>query len=182
MTGSVSNLLQIHMLLAVARLGEMDLLGWWNSRGFSEAGQYVLGGAFPRTSLLSGLELAVVAAAARHDDDLKRATAVHLFSAQFPFKRLAIHWLGEQKLAKTLDPCVDRLRTWTKETGCRELLEVAAVGPPSGELVGSGRRLGSLSGKDLKRSEQMEKVARSLAACYAHPESPFHFPYYDLTP
>jgi hypothetical protein len=97
--GDGSDELGIRLLLAVARLGEADLFGWWNSRGFSEAGRYVLGGAFPRTWVADALELAVLSAAARHEHELKRPTAIHLFSDQFPWKRLAHHWLAGQAVA-----------------------------------------------------------------------------------
>jgi hypothetical protein len=91
----VDNGLGVRLLLAVARLGEADLFGWWNSRGFSEAGRYLLGRSFPRTWSVNALQLAVVSAAARHEEELKRPSAVHLFSDQLPFKRLVGQWLVE---------------------------------------------------------------------------------------
>jgi hypothetical protein len=170
----------VRLLLAVARLGEADLSGWWNSRGCSEAGQYVLGGAFPRTWPVTALQLAVVSAAIRHDDELKRPSAVHLFSDQLPFKRLAIHWLGEQKLARQPDPLVKALAAWTKDRACRELAEWAG-GPPKGELVGPGRRLGALSQKEIGQPDQLERVARALAGCYPGESNVVRLPYYDMT-
>jgi hypothetical protein len=159
----------------------VDLFGWWNSRGFSEAGRYVLSGTFPRTWPVSALQLAVVSAAARHEDDLKRPSAVHLFSDQLPFKRLATHWLGEQKLVKELDPLVTQLEAWNRTSALRQLSEWAAVEASPGEVVGSGRRLEALSRKDLTRPDRLEKVARLLAACYARLDNPLRFPYFDLT-
>ena len=74
----------IDLLLGVARLGEAGLRGWWQSHGLDQAGQYVLGGSFPRTWRCAALELAIASAKRRHEETLGRPTALHLFSDELP--------------------------------------------------------------------------------------------------
>ncbi len=78
------------LVLGVARLGEMDLAGWWSTHGLDHTGRYVLAKAFKRTWRSAALELDLVSAARRHDDALTgRRTALHLFSDELPFRRWA---------------------------------------------------------------------------------------------
>jgi hypothetical protein len=172
----------VRLVLGVSRLGEADLFGWWGSRGCSEAGRYVLGGAFPRTWAVSALQLAVISAALRHEEELKGPKAVHLFSDQLPFKRLALHWLGEQKLAAEPDALVARLQGWNKDTACADLAEWAALPPPAGEPLGPGQRLGAVPAGDLQQPGPREQVARTLAAWYAWAAGTLRLPYYDRSP
>jgi len=58
------------LVVAVARLGEADLAGWWRSHGLDSVGEYVLPDLFPRTAIVAGAELAVLSAAKRHADAL----------------------------------------------------------------------------------------------------------------
>jgi hypothetical protein len=142
----------------------------------------VLGGAFPRTWPVSALELAVLSAAFRHDEALSRPSAVHLFSDQLPFKRLALHWLAEQKRTAEPDPLIARLQRWTREVACRDLEEWAQATAPAGESLGPGQRLGAVYRDDLGRPQTREQLARALAAGYVRPASPPRLPYYDLNP
>jgi hypothetical protein len=170
----------VRLVLGVARLGETDLFGWWSSRGCSEAGRYVLGGAFPRTWAVSALHLAVLAASLRHQEELNRPNALHLFSDQLPFKRLALHWLGEQKLAVHADALVNRLRDWNKDSAPAELAEWAGVPPPTGEALGTWQRLGAVSRGELGNAGARDALARKLAAWYARIGGPLRLAYFDL--
>ena len=111
---------RIALALGVARLGEMDLRGWWRSHGVTQAGRYVLQRAFARTWRHTALELDVLSAARRHDDILGRPTALHLFSDQLPFRRLAGAWLAEGKTDGS-GLLLDRLQGWTLEQAIGDL-------------------------------------------------------------
>ncbi|MCZ7537845.1 MAG: BrxE family protein [Acidimicrobiia bacterium] len=79
----------LRLVLAVARLGEVDLKGWWRSHGVDRSGSFVLRRAFPRSWAAAGLELDLLSATRRHADALsRRSTALHLFSDELPFR----HW------------------------------------------------------------------------------------------
>jgi len=171
----------VKLLLAVARLGEADLFGWWRSQGLTQAGEYVLGNTFPRTWKWSALEGSVLSAARRHEEVLGRPTALHLFSDRLPAMRWAIGWLREQKVARTQDGFLSRLRAWTRERALRDTAEWAGVQPPKGETVAEGRRLGVVATRDLHVPDRCENLVRLLAAAYTdQPPEEFRYPYFDL--
>lgn len=168
----------IDLVLGVARLGETSLRGWWQSHGLDQAGQYVLSGAFPRTWRWAALELAIASAKRRHEDALGRPSALHLFSDELPFRRLASAWLAEQKTGG--DPSrVDELANWTTETAEESLREWAGA-PSTSEVVGSGLLLGRLSADDIQDPETLISVAKRLAAGYVDQAEDFRAPYFDL--
>lgn len=171
----------VRLLLGIARLGEADLLGWWRSRGLTEAGEYVLGGALPRTWAWSALEGDVLSAAERHEEVLGRPTVLHLFSDRLPVKRWTLGWLREQKVAGSTDGFLSRIRGWSRETARRDIAEWAAIPPPEGEVLAEGLRLGSLSERDLQAADRVEGVIRVLAAAYVDQSEALRFPYFDLT-
>lgn len=170
----------IRLVLGIARLGEADLLGWWRSRGLTDAGQYVLGDALPRTWLLSALELDVLSAATRHDEVLKRPSALHLFSDELPAKRWALSWIREHKVEADPNGLVERLRGWDLEAARRDLSAWSAVTAPVAEDLGQSRRLGVISRKALEDPVQFDAVARTLTAGYLGQGPDLRFPYYDL--
>jgi hypothetical protein len=171
----------VKLLLAVARLGEADLFDWWRSRGLAQAGEYVLGSAFPRTWQWSALEGSVLSAARRHEEVLGRPTALHLFSDRLPAMRYAIGWLREQKVAGSHDGLLSSLRAWTREIAPRDMAGWAAVQPPKGELVAEGRRLGVVATQDLQAPDRCENLIRLLAAAYAdQPREELRYPYFDV--
>lgn len=169
------------LVLAVARLGEADLFGWWRSRGLSEAGAYVLGSALPRTWAWSALEADVLSAALRHDQGLGRATAIHLFSDRLPAKRWAMSWLWEQKIAGSTNGFFARIRGWSRETALKDLAAWIGVPPPRGEVLVEGLRLGSLSRRELASRERLEFIIHTLTAAYLDQPGELRLPYFDLT-
>lgn len=171
----------VKLLLGVARLGEADLFGWWRSRGFTEAGEYVLGNAFRRTWSWTAFEGAVLSAARRHEEALGRATAIHLFSDQLPVKGWALAWLREQKAARRTDGWLSQLRRWDRRSACEEIARWAAIEPPQGEVLAEGRRLGSVSQGDMQIRERVERVIRTLAAAYVDRPEDFRLPYFNLS-
>ena len=171
---------EISMVLGVARLGEEDLRGWWNCHGLSEVGRFVLDRAFPRTARSAGLELDLLSARRRHSDALSgRATALHLFSDELPFRRGASAWLSEQKTASPADPLFDDLAGWDVATAVASLQEHA--GPPdAGEAIADGLRLGQVRRADLEDESALASLARRLASAYTELGDVFRAPYFDL--
>lgn len=103
----------VRLVLGVARLGEADLRGWWNCHGLDRVGSYVLSRSLPRTWRSAALELDVLSARRRHEDALSgRASALHLFSDELPFRRWASAWLAEQKTAADVDDLFEELASW----------------------------------------------------------------------
>jgi hypothetical protein len=168
----------IEMVLGVARLGETGLRGWWQSHGLDQAGRYVLGGAFPRTWRCAALELAIASAKRRHEDVLGRPTALHLFSDELPFRRLASAWLAEQKTAGDTSR-IDEFANWTTEVAAEALRAWAGV-DAAGEIVGSGLLLGRLASGELEDAATLVSVAKQLAGAYLDQTSDFRAPYFDL--
>ena len=173
---------QIRLVLGVARLGERDLFGWWRSHGLSTTGGYVLPGIVRRTWPLAALELDVTSAARRHHDVLRRPSALHLFSDQLPFRRLATDWLAGQKLEPRHGALVESLRQWTPEVASAELRTWAGDLPAGAEPIGDGLRLGWVDVGDLDDPARLGALAHQLAAGYLESDQrQLRIPYVDLS-
>lgn len=171
--------LPIALVLGVARLGEVGLQGWWRSHGLAAAGEYVLGGAFPRTWECVALQLDILSAARRHDELLDRPSVVHLFSARLPFRRLALAWLDERKTAGDRS-LIARLRSWDMVSAQRDLRNWTGGAAPAGETVGAGLRLGVLGADELADGATPHSIARLLAASYLDLGPDLRSPYFDV--
>lgn len=172
----------VRLVLAVARMGERDIFGWWRSHGLSTTGGSVLPVILRRTWPLAALQLDVVSAARRHDEALGRLTAIHLFSDQLPFKRQTMEWLVAQKLESRPHELVEFLRGWTPQTATSTLRAWAGPTPATAETIGDGLRLGSLRPDDRYESAHLDALAHDLAAAYLAADcGQLRFPYVDLT-
>lgn len=169
---------RIALLLGIARLGEIDLRGWWRSHGVTQAGRYILGRTFPRTWRHTALELDLISAARRHDDLLGRPTALHLFSDQFDFRRLVGAWLAEGKTDGE-EPLLDRIQGWSPEQAVEDLRAWTGGAAPDGEAVGNGLLLGTLAREELDDASRLESVAKLLAAAYLDQDTELRPPYLD---
>lgn len=170
----------IRLTLAVARLGEADLFGWWRSRGLTETGRFVLGSGLPRTWRLAAMEGAVLSAATRHEEMFGRPDALHLFSDELPAKRLTLSWLRERKVEGDTDGLLSELSAWSKDVAVKQLLEWAGAPPPAGEVLGPVRRLGTIGPGELEDEARVEEALRQLAAAYALDPGDLRYPYLDL--
>jgi hypothetical protein len=168
----------IDLVLGVARLGESGLRGWWQSHGLDQAGQYVLGGSFPRTWRSAALELAITSAKRRQEEMLGRPTALHLFSDELPFRRLANAWLAEQKTGGDTSR-IDSFANWTTETAVESLRSWTGTSV-AGEVVGSGLLLGRFNGAELGDPATLASIAQQLATAYLDQSGDFRAPYFDL--
>lgn len=145
-------------------------------------GEYVLGGALPRTWVPSGLELDVLSAAIRHEEALPRQTAIHLFSDLLPAKRWALSWLREQKADGDDDGLMERLKGWNQESARQDLFSWTDAQTPTGEVLGQGLRLGGIQTKDdLSDPRRLQEILPLLAGAYLAQENQFRVPYYDLS-
>ncbi len=168
------------LVLGVARLGEVDLRGWWSSHGLDRSGSFVLKRAFPRTWQSAALELDVLSARRRHASALsERRTALHLFSDELPFNRWAAAWLSEQKATSEVDPLFAELASWDLAVAGTRLREWAGE-EVVGEAVGDGLFLGRLNRSDLDDESALLTVAARLSAAYLGLEGHFKAPYFDV--
>ncbi len=138
----------VRFVLGIARLGEMDLRGWWRAHGLDPTGRYVLSSMFARTWRAAALELDVAAATRMHRERLGRDSALHLFSDMVPFGSWARGWLAEQKTASEVADLITDLEGWSEAaavTALRDWCDPVEVNP--GESLGSGLLLGRLAAR-----------------------------------
>lgn len=172
--------LPIAIALGVARLGEVELRGWWRSHGLGQAGRYVLRDAFHwRTAAATGLELDLLSASRRQEQLLDRPTALHLFSDWLPFRRMSLAWLAEHKTDGP-GPFLERLAAWNLDRAIADLADWAAGAPRSGEPLGPGVLLGSLTRAELEDEVTMQGVAKLLCGAYIDQGQDLRPPYFDL--
>ena len=171
----------IAVVLGIARLGEVDLRGWWRSHAMGQPGEFVLGGGFPRTWQCTALELDILSAARRHEDVLKRPTAAHLFSDWLPFRRRAVAWLAERKTSSDRS-FIERLAGWDIDAARAEIGTWVGETAIESEVVGPGLRLGSLDTATLAHETNLVETARRLAVHYLDKSPEFRPPYFDLVP
>ncbi len=171
----------VRILLGIARLGESDLAGWWNTRLFTRAGRYVLARSFPRTWKPAGGQLLILSCARWHNHAFSgRPSAIHLYSPHLPALGWTYAWLAEQKTTIPSDPLFDELVGWTN-------LDAAAnaIGqwlPPSAsdaEEVAGNRRLGAIDGNALHDPATASALVAQLAKHYVPTASPLQIPYFD---
>lgn len=135
----------VRLVLGIARLGELDLRGWWRAHGLDHTGEYVLSSMFARTWRAAALELDVAAATRMHRELLGRASALHLFSDLVPFGQWARGWLAEQKTVSGVSDLLADLAGWNEVDAVATLRDwCAPVDGNPGELLGNGLLLGRL--------------------------------------
>lgn len=171
----------VELVLTVARLGDADLRRWWRTQGLSHTGKLVLSRSFPRTWMTATLDLSLRSAGRHHDERLGRSSAVHLLSDRLPYRRWALSWLAERKLAAA-DAVLHRLEKL--EISTAEAAIAARTGPqpsPTGERLGAGLRLGALTTADLHDAQSSWSAGRRLAAAYCGQDAELAIPYFDQT-
>lgn len=181
MTSTTSDSTQLRSIvrtvLAVARLGEADRLGWWASHAFGAAGRVVLAQRMPSTWRLAAIELDISAAANRHDEVIARPDVVHLFSNRWPVRRWVSAWVAEQKTVEEPDEMVSWL-----ETATRDDLVAAVQVPeaPGGDQVGPAIRLGTIEVGEDPRPEDLLTSVRQLGNAYAAMGSSLRVPFFEV--
>ena len=71
----------------IARLGEKDLFGWWDSEALTSAGRVVLSRLFPKTGIFAGIELSMEAARITHNALVSELEAITLFNLPQTFEK-----------------------------------------------------------------------------------------------
>jgi hypothetical protein len=176
-----STSLGIRLVLAVSRLGDADLAGWWSSHGLDEVGEYVLAELFPRTWRAAAVELSMRSAVKRHSDFLPdRFNILHLFSDRLPFARQARELVAEFKTGDDA-ALLGELQSWESREHAEARLWEWAGDPPTGERIGQTVVLGALSGDALNNDDAMLLSAtRLLAASYLTQGNDLAIPYFDV--
>ena len=170
----------VRIVLGVARLGEVDLKGWWHCHGLDEVGGFVLRRALPRTWRSVALELDVLSAQRRHEDALSaRKSALHLFSDELPLRRWAAAWLSEQKTADGVDDLLMELSDWDNDSAAKRLREWTGE-PVPGEVLGGGLRMGQVPMPSVEDIRSLNATARRLGAAYLLLDRTFQAPYLDV--
>lgn len=82
----------------IARLGEKDLFGWWDSETLTSAGRVVLSRLFPKTGTYAGIELSIEAARLTHVALLSELKAVSLFGLTQLFEKNIASYLYQCKM------------------------------------------------------------------------------------
>ncbi len=168
------------LVVAVARLGEADLLSWWRSHGMDGVGEYLLEDLFPRTAVIAGAEIAVHSAAKRHADALPdRDDVLQLFGEPFPAFAEALAWLAELKTGGD-QSFLAELRSWDGAAlAVSSLQQLTAGAAPQGEQIGGTLRLGVLPAASLDDPDAVHAAAVTLAAAYVSQDKDLVVPYYD---
>ncbi len=171
----------IRLALGVARLGELDLRGWWRAHGLDDTGKYVLSGIFPRTWRAAALELDLAAATRVHREMLGRPSALHLYSDLIPYARWAKGWLAEQKTEAGEAELLQGFGQWNVETATTTLRDWCAdFKVVEGERIGKGLLLGRLQSDELVDPQKTLLVAGQLCAAYLDQDEELQVPYFDL--
>lgn len=134
----------VRLVLGIARLGEVDLAGWWSSQGLNPAVAFALAG-FRRTGRVVGAELALLSAVRRHRQILPRDNAVHLFSPRLRYLRWAQAHLAELKTSGR-SSLLDELSGWATVGTATAIIRQwrQAIAPAS-----ASRAAGVVTEKDL---------------------------------
>lgn len=171
----------VRILLAVARLGESDLAGWWNTRLYSRAGRYVLSRSFPRTWKPAGGQLLVLSCARWHNHAFSgRRTAIHLFSPHLPALGWAHSWLAEQKTTDPVDALFDELAGWSSRADAAAAIEPWLTDQANkSELVAGNLRLGTVEQGRLRDPAEVSDLVAQLAAGYLASSDTLQIPYFD---
>lgn len=179
--GSLSAEDDVRILLGIARLGESDLAGWWNTRLYSRAGRYVLSRSFPRTWKPAAGQLLMLSCGRWHSHAFSgRASAVHLYSPHLPALGWANAWLAEQKTTVPADPIFDELANWTDKGDAAVAIDQwLPDDTPEVEVVAGNLRLGTVDAGSLRDPATASALVGQLAKCYMTTTSPLQIPYFD---
>ena len=167
----------VRSVLWVARLGEVDLRGWWGTRSFGAAGRVVLKQRLPRTWRMAAVELDVAAASSRHSEVMDRTNAVHLFSDNWPVRRWANAWVSEEKTTVPPSGFFAQLET----AGIDDVASALDLrGSIPRDVSGKAVRIGSVSRADFGSPVLLAPKVSELAAVYGQVGSEFAVPYLEV--
>ncbi len=149
----------------LARLGERDIFGWWDSEAGSEEGVYILQQLFPRTARWVAMDLAVRSARARHEALLPRIPCIHLFDLGPENEALIAHMVLERKSQELAAGDEPLPGPELVERGVQAALAACGIAPVSGEVQGRAICLGDVTRDELK---DPPPLVQRLAAAYGY--------------
>lgn len=178
----------IRLRLIVARAGEKDGLGWWESEALSDAGRFVLKRLFPRSRDWAAVELALEAAQVRHRRLVgERPGAVTLFALGDATERVIgaelrrLRGAGAGPEASPVMSSIEDLRSALRERGGlgQDDFDGAEL---QRMLVLQGIELAQLGRRQLADRGAILGIARTLAAAYTLSEpGSLTVPYFQMT-
>lgn len=160
----------LRLRLAVARYGEMDIAGWWNTRGIlGRHGQMALSRGFPRTHHLVQARVAFETAAHRCREvfDADRAVTLWQLPATFEdqFQASWHDWLGQ---GDQWQPFISELDSLKESEGLAPwLVEQGLIDADTQRAIASLRR--SMQGKAVRLASQVldDQLIALLAAGFS---------------
>ena len=169
----------VELVLMVARLGERDHRGWWQSRALGSAGRVVLKFRLPRTWRAAGLEVDIESARRRHNEVIDRSNAIHLFSDVWPVGRWARAWLAETKTSPVEPDLLSVFEKASADELCDQLRDRCGEST-AGDKKGRALLLGMVSRGEIDNPETALVHVRHLAGSYASMSADFVVPYMEV--
>jgi len=160
----------LDLCLLIARAGEQDSLGWWNSHALTDQGQWALRRLYPRYAAHAGTRLAIEAAAIVHAERIGHRPAITLFGLGVDLdarvaRQLDLRRMDDEPLM--IPPSIHS--PGELEAQLRQRMEVTAddlamvrQAEANGYLVD----LGAITKDDVWSNEKLEILGRRLAAAY----------------
>ena len=169
----------VELVLMVARLGESDHRGWWQSRALGSAGRVVLKSRLPRTWRAAGLEVDIESAQRRQNEIIDRHNAVHLFSDVWQVGRWTRAWLAETKTSSEEPTLVSELETMSTDRLCGSIRE--RCGPmPATTKKGRALLVGRVARGELENPDGALPYVHQLAGVYPDLGTDFAVPYLEV--
>lgn len=172
MTPALSDYLEelFDLRYRIARVGESDWLGWWESEALSGPGLYAMERLFRRTPRLTAAHVSILAARARHDQVVPKEDLVHLFNFGETFEGEFERWLIDRKADGWDPPELPE----APPDGASSSTESAFVALELPEEQGHGdaedmnglRVLGTIESQEMEEPVRRREIAGRLASAY----------------
>lgn len=169
----------VELVLMIARLGERDHRGWWQSRALGSAGRVVLRSRLPRTWRAAGIEVDIESARRRQNEIIDRNNAVHLFSDVWQVGRWARAWLAETKTSSVEPKLLSDLETISADELCEQLRDRCGP-PPATTKKGRALLVGRATRGVLESPDGALPYVRQLSGVYADLSADFAVPYLEV--
>lgn len=132
----------LRLRLVVARYGEMDLLGWWNTNGvLGRLGHAVYARGFPRTAPFAQARVVFTVAAARCRELWNPPACATLWNLPGDVEEaFDDHWQGWADDAGAWKPVFETLTTLRSGDLLETLLQLDAITPAEADLARDLRR------------------------------------------
>lgn len=163
--------LVLRLRLIVARAGEKDSLGWWDSDALSPAGAYVLQRIFPRSASWARIGLAIEAATIRHKVMLESEPALSLFTLRAEWEHRVFAYLERLRRERQAVPIPGAIHSSSelaellRESGGLRPDEFPAP-EPEGLFEPQVLQVGQIQNQAPPSAQEVLRLAKLLAASY----------------